>query len=225
VHKSSWLTQGGLLICYDLQNDGNKDLSLEGYKGRYHSMKKLLSSLEKPVFQLIKNEVFSSWDQLRDARFPSLNAPLKGMLLRFAEQKLSANREDVVWAFNPIIKSVKGVLTYVGRDTRTRNAPFTEFTFGLWNAGQLVTFTKAPTDASGFNDSFVQRFIQENQIQRFGPVTEVYPQLVFEVRFEEVVPSKRHKCGFKLIGPSILRFSKELKPEDADSLEVLQSYV
>ena len=107
-------------------------------------------------------------------------------------------------------KAPASVLTY-----------FTDYTFAVWKGAELVPFAKA---YSGLTDAEIRkadRFIRDNTVETFGPVRSVKPELVFELGFEGMQRSKRHKSGVAVRFPRILRWRDDKTIKDADSLETI----
>ena len=102
---------------------------------------------------------------------------------------------------------------------------YTDYTFGLWHQGALVTFAKAYSGLTDKEIREVDRFVKQNTLNRFGPVREVLPQLVFEIAFEGIAPSPRHKSGVAVRFPRILRWRHDKKIEEANSLEDVKKLI
>jgi len=99
---------------------------------------------------------------------------------------------------------------------------FTDYTFGVWADGKLVPVAKA---YSGLTDAEIKRvdaFVRRNTLETFGPVRTVRPELVFELGFEGIAPSTRHKSGVAVRFPRMLRWRTDKKPEEADTLETVR---
>jgi DNA ligase-1 len=125
------------------------------------------------------------------------------------------------WKVEPL--SVDAVLLYAQKGHGRRADLFTDYTFGVWDGDTLVPFAKA---YSGLRDSEiieVDSFIKRNTKERFGPVRTVTPELVFEIAFEALWPSKRHRSGIAVRFPRIVRWRRDKKPHEADTLENLRS--
>ncbi|MBA3899099.1 MAG: ATP-dependent DNA ligase, partial [Bacteroidetes bacterium] len=90
-------------------------------------------------------------------------------------------------------------------------------TFALWNGAELITFTKAYSGLTDKEIVEVDRFIRQNTIEKFGPVRSVKPVLVFEIGFEGINRSPRHKSGIALRFPRILRWRRDKPVKEADS--------
>ena len=113
-------------------------------------------------------------------------------------------------------------MTYAMRGHGRRTNLYTDYTFGLWNDGELVTFAKAYSGLTDKEIKEVDRFVKQNTINRFGPVRQVKPELVFEIGFEGVSLSSRHKSGVSVRFPRILRQRHDKKIKDANSVEDLK---
>jgi DNA ligase 1 len=115
------------------------------------------------------------------------------------------------------------VLLYAQKGSGKRSGLFTDYTFAVWNerGDELVPFAKA---YSGLTDAEIRRvdnFVRRNTLETFGPVRSVTPKLVFELAFEAIQKSTRHKSGVAVRFPRILRWREDKKIEDADSLKTI----
>jgi DNA ligase-1 len=99
---------------------------------------------------------------------------------------------------------------------------YTDYTFGLWQEDTLVTFAKAYSGLTDAEIKKVDHFVKQNTLDRFGPVRQVKPELVFEIAFEGIAASPRHKSGVAVRFPRILRWRHDKKIADANSLEDLK---
>ena len=124
------------------------------------------------------------------------------------------------WKIDPM--TIDAVLLYAQKGSGKRSGLFTDYTFAVWNeAGELVPFAKA---YSGLTDAEIRRvdnFVRRNTKETFGPVRSVTPKLVFELAFEAIQRSTRHKSGVAVRFPRILRWREDKKIEDADSLKTI----
>jgi len=125
------------------------------------------------------------------------------------------------WKIDPL--TIDAVLIYAQSGHGRRSTLYTDYTFGLWHEGELVPVAKA---YSGLDDAEIlelDRWIRAHTTERFGPVRAVEPLHVFELGFEAVNASKRHKSGIAVRFPRILRWRRDKRSEDADSLATLQA--
>jgi DNA ligase-1 len=102
---------------------------------------------------------------------------------------------------------------------------FTDYTFAVWHNDELVTFTKAYSGLSDDEIKEVDAFVRKNTIEKFGPVRSVKPELVFEIAFEGIAHSNRHKSGVALRFPRIARWRKDKPANEANCLEDLKKLI
>ena len=143
------------------------------------------------------------------------------MLKNRSSPYLSGRKRGHWWKYKLDPMSLDAVLLYAQAGSGRRANLFTDYTFGLWTdekEPQLVSFAKA---YSGLNDTEIlelDRWIRRNTLQRFGPARAVKTELVFEIGFEGIHPSKRHKSGIAVRFPRILRWRRDKPAEEADRL-------
>jgi DNA ligase 1 len=125
------------------------------------------------------------------------------------------------WKWKVAPYTIDAVLIYAQRGSGKRASLYTDYTFGVWDGGQLVPFTKAYSGLSDAEIREVDSFIRRNTLEKFGPVRTVKPQLVFELAFEAIQRSNRHKSGIAVRFPRILRWRQDKPIEEADSLETI----
>jgi DNA ligase-1 len=125
------------------------------------------------------------------------------------------------WKIDPY--TVDAVLIYAQRGSGRRASLYTDYTFAVWHEGELVSFAKA---YSGLDDAEIRQvdaFVRRNTLERFGPVRRVKPELVFELAFENIQRSSRHKSGIAVRFPRIARWRKDKSIDDADSLDSVKA--
>lgn len=163
-----------------------------------------------------------SWPQLSEARENSRSLNVEGLMLKrlSSPYKVGRQRGDWwKWKVNPF--TMDAVLIYAQRGSGKRASLYTDYTFGVWDKGNLVPIAKA---YSGLTDDEIRQvdlFVRQNTIEKFGPVRTVKPQLVFELAFEGIQKSSRHKCGIAVRFPRMLRWRTDKPAEEADTLENL----
>ncbi|MEJ7625138.1 MAG: ATP-dependent DNA ligase, partial [Pyrinomonadaceae bacterium] len=118
--------------------------------------------------------------------------------------------------------TIDAVLIYAQKGSGKRSNLFTDYTFAVWKDKELVPFAKAYSGLTDAEIRKVDRFIRDHTIETFGPVRSVKPELVFELGFEGMQRSTRHKSGVAVRFPRILRWRDDKKIDDADSLETIQ---
>jgi DNA ligase-1 len=165
-----------------------------------------------------------SWEELAALRQQSRERKVEGfMLKRLGSPYRVGRRRGDWWKWKIEPYSVDAVLIYAQPGHGRRASLFTDYTFGVWDGGELVPFAKA---YSGLTDEEIRRvdaFVRQNTLEKFGPVRAVKPELVFELAFEGIQRSPRHRSGIAVRFPRMARWRLDKKPEDADSLETIRA--
>ena len=123
------------------------------------------------------------------------------------------------WKVDPL--TVDAVMIYAQRGHGRRASLYSDYTFAVWNREELVPIAKAYSGLTDAQLGEVDAFIRRNIIDRFGPVRSVTPSLVFELAFEKIHKSPRHKSGIALRFPRIRRWRQDKNPDQADHLQTL----
>jgi len=174
--------------------------------------------------QLSPTVAADSWDDLATARERSRTLNAEGLMLkrRSSIYRVGRVRGDWwKWKINPF--TVDAVLIYAQPGTGKRASLYTDYTFGVWDGDQLVPFAKAYSGLTDAEIRQVDAFIRRNTVEKFGPVRTVKPELVFELAFEAIQRSSRHKSGIAVRFPRILRWRTDKRMEEADSLETIRA--
>jgi DNA ligase-1 len=145
------------------------------------------------------------------------------MLKRFGSPYRVGRRRGDWWKWKIDPYSVDCVLIYAQPGNGRRASLFTDYTFGIWDNGQLVPFAKAYSGLSDEEIREVDAFVRRNTIEKFGPVHHVKPELVFELAFEGIQKSSRHRSGIAVRFPRMARWRHDKKPEDADSIDTIRA--
>ena len=160
------------------------------------------------------------WDDVRDARTQSREASAEGLMLKRRESAYGVGRRvGDWWKWKVAPLSVDAVLVYAQAGHGRRSGLYTDYTFAVWDGDALVPFAKAYSGLTDVEISEVDRFIRRNTIEKFGPVRTVKPELVFELAFEGIQLSKRHKSGIAVRFPRIARWRTDKPAREADTLE------
>jgi DNA ligase-1 len=164
----------------------------------------------------------ASLDELARARSQARSQGCEGLMLKRLDSAYEPGRRSGIWwKWKVDPHSVDAVLTAAQRGSGRRAGLYTDYTFALWRNGELTTFAKA---YSGLSDAEIRRvdaFVRAHTLESFGPVRTVEPRLVFEIGFEGLQPSRRHKSGWAVRFPRILRWREDKGPQDADLVEAL----
>ena len=214
-----------ILQCYDLFEFEGRDVRTVDFRTRREMLSALIDSLgveSQQVFKITEAVEAASWQDLSDKRELSRSLGVEGFMLKHRQSpyRVGRHRGDWwKWKIDPL--TVDCVLIYAQKGSGKRSNLFTDYTFAVWKDGELVPFAKA---YSGLTDSEIRkvdRFVRDNTIEKFGPVRAVKPELVFELGFEAIQKSTRHKSGVAVRFPRILRWRDDKLPRDADSLETI----
>ncbi len=183
------------------------------------------SSLAVPLL-LSETMHFNSWEEVAAERNKAEERRSEGLMLKRKDSPYLVGRKKGdwwKWKVDPF--SVDAVLTYAMRGHGRRANLYTDYTFGLWQDGELVTFAKAYSGLTDAEFRQVDAWIKKNTLERFGPVRSVTPHHVFEIAFEGIAPSKRHKSGVATRFPRIVRWRKDKPIEEANTLDDLKALI
>jgi len=215
-----------ILQCYDLLEHEGRDIRSFDFRTRRELLEQVLSNLSDSAKPTIRPTEFieaASWEDLAGRRAESRSLGVEGFMLkhRGSPYRVGRHRGDWwKWKIDPL--TVDAVLIYAQKGTGKRSNLFTDYTFGVWDGDQLVPFAKAYSGLTDAEIRKVDRFVRDNTIETFGPVRSVKAQLVFELAFEAIQRSTRHKSGVAVRFPRISRWRDDKKVEDADSLETIK---
>jgi DNA ligase-1 len=145
------------------------------------------------------------------------------MLKRRASPYGTGRRGGDWWKWKVTPLTIDAVLVYAQAGHGRRAGLYTDYTFAVWDGDALVTVAKAYTGLTDAELQAVDRWIRQHVRERFGPVVTVAPQLVFELAFEGVQPSPRHKSGVAVRFPRIARWRRDKPAAEADTLEALRA--
>jgi DNA ligase 1 len=171
-----------------------------------------------------------SWQDLARQRDAARSMGVEGMMLKQREAHYGVGRTKDVglwwkWKIDPL--SVDAVLVYAQRGHGRRASLYSDYTFAVWDAPpeaqerKLVPFAKAYSGLTDAEMARVDAVIRKTTIESFGPVRSVQPTLVFELGFEGIAKSTRHKSGIAVRFPRMLRWREDKPVEEADTLQTL----
>jgi len=127
------------------------------------------------------------------------------------------------WKWKVAPYTIDAVLIYAQRGSGKRASLYTDYTFAVWDGDRLVPFAKAYSGLTDEEIRQVDAFVRRNTLEKFGPVRTVTPELVFELAFEGIQRSNRHKSGIAVRFPRILRWRRDKRPTDANTLEQVRA--
>ena len=230
-------------IAYDLIESEGRDLRAEPQHVRRALLETLVERLfaearargERLPIRISPTVSADTWEALAEKREQARALLREGLMLKAREgaygigRRKGDDRTDVWWKWKLDPMSVDAVVIYAERGHGRRSGVYTDYTFALWSAGEgvpereLAPFAKA---YSGLTDAEIREMdaiIRRTTIETFGPVRRVTPTQVFELGFEGIAPSKRHKSGVAVRFPRMLRWRRDKPVEEADTLDALKS--
>jgi DNA ligase-1 len=234
------------LFCYDLLEDGGADLRGLSLSERRERLETLLGMQNAECgMQNVSGDSGSgsfapaalhaalllspiapgdTWEALAAARDRSRELSAEGLMLkrRSSPYRVGRVRGDW-WKWKVEPYSVDAVLIYAQRGSGKRASLYTDYTFGVWDGDALVPFAKAYSGLTDAEIRAVDAFVRRNTLEAFGPVRTVKPELVFELAFEGIQRSSRHKSGVAVRFPRILRWRRDKPPAEADSIATVRA--
>jgi len=213
------------LIAYDCLEFEGQDIRNKTQAERRLILENLQAGTSFPeIFRLSALISFDTWQQLGEIRKRSRAMIAEGIMLKrkSATYQVGRRRGDWwKWKIDPL--SVDAVMIYAQKGHGRRADLYTDYTFAVWDGDKLVPFAKAYSGLTDAEINKVDYFIKRNTIEKFGPVRTVKPELVFEIGFEGINKSTRHKSGIALRFPRILRYRHDKPKEEADTLDNLKA--
>jgi DNA ligase-1 len=214
-----------ILQCYDLLEYEGRDIRTLDFRSRREMLEDVLARLNPEARAILRpTEGVSStdWADLSNRREQSRELGVEGFMLkrRDSPYRTGRHRGDWwKWKIDPF--TVDAVLIYAQKGSGKRSNLFTDYTFGVWKGKELVPFAKAYSGLTDAEIRRVDRYVRENTVEAFGPVRAVVPKLVFELAFEAIQRSTRHKSGVAVRFPRIARWREDKTIEQADALETI----
>jgi DNA ligase 1 len=210
------------LISYDLLELAGEDVREKPLEWRRAQLEALAPA--SPAMVLSPVIPSADWDELKRLRQESRARKVEGfMLKRLSSPYRVGRRRGDWWKWKIDPYSVDAVLIYAQPGNGRRASLFTDYTFGVWDEGKLVPFAKAYSGLSDEEIREVDAFVRRNTLEKFGPVRHVKPELVFELAFEGIQRSPRHRSGIAVRFPRMARWRKDKTAEQADSIETIRA--
>jgi DNA ligase 1 len=220
-----------VLMLYDMLEYKGEDIRGKSIEDRRRLLEKMLDKINEPLpFILSPTVETSSWEELADERAGSRDRLVEGLMLKRKSSAYGVGRikgDWWKWKIDPL--TVDAVLIYAQQGSGRRASLFTDYTFGVWGdpdekgERKLVPVAKAYSGLTDEEIKKVDQFVRQNTLEKFGPVRVVKPQLVFELAFEGIQRSTRHKAGIAVRFPRMARWREDKPMEEADSLETMRS--
>ncbi len=208
-----------VFLAFDCLEVGGIDQRDQPLSKRRQELDAIVGALNLPTLQSSGLIDRHSWEELAAIRMESRIRGVEGLMLkRWSSLYQMGRRKGDWWKWKIDPMTLDAVMLYAQAGHGKRANLYTDYTFGLWKEGQLVPFAKAYSGLTHDEIVKLDGWIRKNTKERFGPVRSVEAQKVFEIAFEGIQVSPRHKAGIAVRFPRILRERSDKKPEDADSL-------
>ncbi|MCP4379326.1 MAG: ATP-dependent DNA ligase, partial [bacterium] len=212
------------VFALDLLEDEGQDIRKQPFSQRRNRLSTLLTeSPVSPTFHISPEVRTTCWTELDGIAGQAGRKGAAGLLLTPLETTEEGD-ESVKgwWSWKAKPFRLLGVLLYVQRQQGKSMTSVNEYSFAVWDGDQLVKVATTGGGLSEEEQEEIARFVKENTLERFGPVRSVKAELVFELSFDAIRKSARHKAGLKLDNPQITRWCREKSKRDVDSLAMLQ---
>ena len=225
VPKSLLREAPARLLAYDLIEEHGEDLRETPFATRRARLEALVATLPPDLpLQVPPLVAFDDWGDLARRRETARDLGAEGLMLKSASSPYVAGRRKGgwwKWKLDPM--SIDAVMIYAQAGHGRRANLYTDFTFALRDGDDLVPFTKAYSGLTDAEFREISAWVRKNTLERFGPVRRVPPEQVFEIAFEGVQESRRHKSGLALRFPRMLRWRRDKPVAEIDTLETLRA--
>jgi len=213
-----------ILKAYDLLEWEGADIRARPLSERRARLEDLLATVPTDAPLRLSPQVDGAdWTEIAAARAEARAAGAEGLMLkrRVSPYQVGRKKGDWwKWKVDPL--SIDAVMIYAQQGHGRRANLFTDFTFAVWNGTDLVPFTKAYSGLTDAEFREITGWVRKNTLERFGPVRSVKPEHVFEIHFEGIQNSPRHKSGVALRFPRMSRWRRDKPVHEANSLDDLK---
>jgi DNA ligase 1 len=213
-----------IFLAYDVIEGEGVDIREWPLSKRRELLARIIGEAGQTSLLLSPTVEAKSWEWMAELHAESRARNVEGFMIKRKDSPYRVGRQRGdwwKWKIEPY--TVDAVLIYAQRGSGRRASLYTDYTFAVWDSGELVPFAKAYSGLTDAEIRQVDQFVRNNTIERFGPVHSVKPQLVFELGFEGIQQSKRHKSGIAVRFPRMLRWRHDLKAEQANTIEMVRA--
>ena len=211
---------------YDILELNGEDLRTKPLEQRRKLLENLVEAAGVSEIKLPAIIETDTWEELVNIRENSRDINSEGLMLKHKQSLYHAGRKRGdwwKWKVDPL--TIDAVLIYAQKGSGRRSSYYTDYTFAVKDGENLVTIAKAYSGLTDKEIMEVSRFVTKNAIEKFGPVRTVKPELVFEIAFEGIGFSKRHKSGVALRFPRIVRWRRDKTVDEIDDLEEVKKLI
>jgi DNA ligase-1 len=211
-------------IAYDLLEHQGQDIRSQPLGDRKAQLTTLLAAHSHPHLGISEPFPFQDGDHLTHLRDQARHQGAEGLVVKaLTSPYLVGRKRGHWWKYKVDPMTLDAVLIYAQAGSGKRANLFTDYTFALWQGEELVTFAKAYSGLDNREIETLDKWIRRHTIERFGPVRSVQPVQVFEIGFEGIAVSSRHKSGISVRFPRILRWRTDKPAAEADTLQSAQA--
>ena len=214
------------VLAYDLLEQAGRDLRDEPHAIRRALLSETLERLGDPRIVLSPEVHAADWNAAAELRLAARERNVEGLMLKRRDSPYRAGRRRGdwwKWKLDPL--TIDAVLVYSQSGHGRRSNLYTDHSFAVWDGDRLVPVAKAYSGLDDAEMAELDRWIRANTLERFGPVRSVPARHVFELGFEAVNASARHKSGVAVRFPRILRWRRDKLPADADHIQSLRALI
>ncbi|MFT4532961.1 MAG: DNA ligase-1 [Saprospiraceae bacterium] len=211
-----------IIMAYDLLEYNGVDIRETALQERRRLLKEIVKDISSDRLLLSEEVQFDTWEQLVKERERSREYLSEGIMLKHLHSPYKSGRKKGdwwKWKIDPL--TIDAVMIYAQRGHGRRANMYSDFTFAVKDGDRLVPFAKAYSGLKDEEFKEITHWVKKNTRERFGPVSSVNPELVFELAFEGIAKSTRHKSGVALRFPRIKRWRKDKPKEEINTLEDL----
>jgi DNA ligase-1 len=216
-----------VFVAYDLLETAGDDIRAQGLRGRRARLVRLLEALPGDArgrLHVSEALLDRTWEELGTLRQGSRERGVEGLMLkRWSSPYHTGRRRGDWWKWKIEPHTIDAVLIYAQPGSGRRASLFTDYTFGVWDGDALVPVAKAYSGLTDVEIDELDRWVRRHTTERFGPVSAVEPVQVFELGFERIARSSRHRSGVAVRFPRMLRWRRDKPASQADTLETLRA--
>ncbi len=213
-------------IAYDILEINGKEIREKILENRRLDLERYFSNWQKDysnnIYKIFKisNLVYpSDWNNVKEFRDKSRENNTEGLIIKNKNSSYSSGRKKGIWwKYKVDPMQLDAVLIYAKGGSGKRAGLYTDYSFALWKEKELIKFANAYSGLNNKEIKELDKWIRKNTIEKFGPVRSVKAEMVFEISFENIQISKRHKSGIAVRFPRITKWRKDKNIQDADSL-------
>ena len=214
------------LRCYDMLFDGLEDIRGLPLAARRQRLQEAMARLDPDRFDFSPTLAAQTLDELAELRGSPPDPAIEGLMLKRRESPYLAGRKAGMWyKWKRDARNADCVLMYAQRGHGKRSSFYSDFTFGAWEGDALLPVGKAYFGFTDVELKWLDAFVRNHTVARFGPVREVEKSLVLEVAFDSIGLSNRHKSGVAMRFPRISRIRSDKPAAEADTLGTLRSMI